>query len=172
MESNGGGDLFVSSPLAALVHAAAAAVDEQAGALGNHPNAALYASIAKLIPGAGQFLELEPCLVCSAQEKGGEAKRGAAAAGTAALAESQSQSTAGVGAGARAASTASAATAGTGAGSAASGAAGGGGRGLVYLNYPLDSIKAASKSTENAMLVGCRARWLALSLACFCVFCL
>ncbi|CAN0192920.1 unnamed protein product, partial [Ectocarpus fasciculatus] len=35
----------------------------------------------------------------------------------------------------------------------------GGGRGLVYLNYPLDSIKAASKSTENAMLVQLKGRF-------------
>lgn len=131
------------------MRAAAVAVDERTVALANHPNAALYASIARLIPGAGQFLELEPCLVCPAQEKGGEGKGTATAAAAApAPAESQSQASAGA-AGTRAGTAAAAAGAGAG---SAPGA--GGGRGLVYLNYPLDSIKASTKSTENSMLVG------------------
>lgn len=160
-ENNGD---FVSSPLAALVHAAAAAVDEQAKVLGNHPNAALYASIAKLIPGAGHFLELEPCLVCHAQEKGGESKGAASGAGAAVLAESQSQSAAGVG-GARAGTAATTAAAGTGTGTGSSVTGAGGAQGSVYVNYPLDSIKAASKSTENAMLVGV-VRWGFLLFSC------
>lgn len=158
-----GGDGGVS-PLAALVRAAAAAVAERTVALANHPNAALYASIARLIPGAGQFLELEPCLVCPAQEKGGEGKGATTVTAAAAAAvESQSHASAGAAAGTRAgaaaAAVAAAAAAGAGAGASAGTGAGfagaGGGRGLVYLNYPLDSIKASTKSTENAMLVGC-----------------
>ena len=159
--SGDGGDGDVS-PLAALVRAAAAAVAERMVALANHPNAALYASIARLIPGAGQFLELEPCLVCPAQEKGGEGKGATTVTAAAAAAvESQSHASAGAAAGTRAGAAAAAVAAAAGAGAGASAGTGaglagaGGGRGLVYLNYPLDSIKASTKSTENAMLVGC-----------------
>lgn len=137
----------LSPPLRALVRAATAAVKELWANLRNHPNAALYAAIARIIPGAGHYLELEPCLACFEQER-----RGEMAAGTAA-GESE-----GASGGAAAAATATSAVASAPPGgmvSASASASGGGGAGagLVFLNYPLDSVKAATKSTESAMLV-------------------
>lgn len=147
-EDKGGDDV---SPMVALVRAAAAAVAEQAAALSNHPNAALYAAIGRLVPGVGgaaggHFLELEPCLVCAEQESS-SSLTAAGKATTAAAAEAESLAVAGSRSGGAAAAAAAA---------GASVPVAGGGRGLVYLNYPLDSIKAASKSTENAMLVSVR----------------
>ncbi|CAN0027784.1 unnamed protein product, partial [Ectocarpus sp. 12 AP-2014] len=152
-EDKGGGDDLL--PMVALVRAAAAAVAEQAAALSNHPNAALYAAIGRLMPGVdgaagGHFLELEPCLVCAEQESSSSLTAGGKAT-TAAAAEAESLAVAGSRSGGAAAAAAAAA------GASVPGA--GGGRGLVYLNYPLDSIKAASKSTENAMLVQLKGRF-------------
>lgn len=149
---NGDGDDDGVSPLVSLVRTAAAAVEEQARALRNHPNATLYSAIARLVPGAGQFLEFEPCLVCHELEKAGGGQQAAVAA------ESESQAAAAAAAAGSAAGGARAGvTAVTGLGAAAAaaggGAPGGGGRSLLFLNYSLDSIKAASMSTENAMLV-------------------
>lgn len=135
------------SVLRALVLAAAAAIDEQAGSLSNHPNAGLYAAIARLAPGAGHYLELEPCLVCHAEQ--GKRGRQEAEAGVPLLDSGSSPSALISGA---IAAAGGAAAAGVGGASVSAGGGGGGG-GLVFLNYPLDSIKAASKSTENAMLV-------------------
>ena len=137
------------SALTTLVRAAAAAVDEQAGALSNHPNAGLYASIARLAPGAGHYLEVEPCLVCQADQGKRGRKEAESGAGVPVLDSGSSPSARMAGAMAAAGT-----AAGVGAANASgSGGGSGGGGGLVFLNYPLDSIKAASKSTENAMLV-------------------
>lgn len=146
-----------TSPLTELVHAAAAALDEQANALRNHPNAKLYAAISRLVPGAGEYLEMEPCLVCLGQDR--RAAKGAASTATASTAI----------AAAMAGSASVASTAGGGGipgetglssmpgsggimGPAGAGTSIAGG-GSLFLNYPLDSIKSSSKSTENAMLV-------------------
>lgn len=134
------------SVLRALVRAAAAAVGEQAGALSNHPNAGLYAAIARLVPGAGHYLELEPCLVCHAEQ--GKRGKQEAEAGVPLLDSGSSPSALLSGAIAAAGG-----ATGVGGASVSTGGGGGGGGGLVFLNYPLDSIKASSKSTENAMLV-------------------
>ncbi|CAN0082841.1 unnamed protein product, partial [Sphacelaria rigidula] len=69
----------LSPPLRALVRAATAGVKELWANLRNHPNAALYAAIARIIPGAGHYLELEPCLACFEQERRGEMAAGTAA---------------------------------------------------------------------------------------------
>lgn len=130
------------STLRALVRAATAAVMEQSAALRNHPNAALYAAISRIVPGAGHYLELEPCLVCYDQERSGEAAAGGPRV------ENEAS---GGGGGAAAAGTASAAPGAvvSGSGNSASGA----GSGVTFMNHPLDSVKAASKSTESAILV-------------------
>lgn len=149
VDSSGGGSRATSkakvtaSPLGALTRAVAAAVEEQASALRNHRNAALYSAIARLVPGAGHYLELEPCLACFEQDKQGGGK------GSGAGLSGGSGSTAAAPAGAGVAG-----PPGSGAAGSASASARGGG-GPVFLSYPLDSIKAASKSTENAMLVRC-----------------
>ncbi|CAN0193049.1 unnamed protein product, partial [Ectocarpus fasciculatus] len=102
-EDKGGGDGDIS-PMVALVRAAAAAVAEQAEALSNHPNAALYAAIGRLVPGGGggsgaavgHFLELEPCLVCAEQESSSSSLMAASkATTTAAAAEAESLAVAG-----------------------------------------------------------------------------
>lgn len=151
-----------ATPLRALIRAAAAAVREQAGALRNHPNAALYAAIGRLIPGAGHYLELDPCLVCL------EHKRSESGEGDGRKGDSSSGGSGGGGGASGAASVSAAAVAMLGSGSIPAGvilgapapggsagaaAAAGSGGGLVFWNYSLDSVKAASKSTENAMLV-------------------
>lgn len=141
--------VIMNSPLRALVRAAAAAVEEQAGALRNHPNAALYAAIGRLVPGAGHYLDLDPCLVCLEQDRRGAAGSGAprgvdgGRSGAAAAAAAAAVLSSGSGA-------PGAVVSGNGAATAAGGSGGGG---SVFLNYPLESVKASSKSTENAMLV-------------------
>lgn len=136
-------------PLETLVRAACAAVGEQAAALRNHPNAALYAAIVRLVPRAGHYLELEPCLVCLERDgRGGGGGGGGGGKETEPAASPSSAPPPALASGGTGAVTTAA-----GAPGAGIGARRGGGSGPVFLNYPLDSIKAASKSTENAMLV-------------------
>ena len=142
-----------ASPLRVLMHAAAAAVDEQASALRNHPNVALYAAIARLVPGAGQYLEPEPCLVCLDHDRRDSKSAGRpTAAAAVVLGSGSAPSTAGGGNNSVVAAGSGSGPTGVGTVSTGAGASVATGE-PAFLNYPLESIRASTKSTENAMLV-------------------
>lgn len=161
-------------PLRALIRAAAAAIKEQSGALRNHPNATLYAAIGRLIPYAGHFLELEPCLVCLEHEKrsggdgAGRKSDGGGGGGASEAASVTAAAVAMLGPGSVPPGTVLAAQAGGSAGGAVGTGSAGGGGGAVFLNYALDSVKSATKWMESAIMVSTSP--CALSVSSFLAF--
>ncbi|CAM9976907.1 unnamed protein product, partial [Discosporangium mesarthrocarpum] len=151
-----GGGWGQDGTLRSLASTASTAIRELARLLMNHPNLGVYEAVGRLVRGAGQHLELEPCVHCYRAGVGlGSGAAAGPAAGKAALPLSATRPTGG-GAGAGAGT-------GTGTGTG-TGIVGEGGVAEmesepVYVNYNLDSIKMATRSTENAMLVQLKSRY-------------